>query len=289
MPSFFFTDSGYPAYLGARLASFYERAGRVQCLGNPPREGSVSIVGAVSPPGGDFSDPVTSATLGIVQVCKSESSFAANLNRSNRPLSHGGHVESQENKKLCFCTASLALNLRLPCENKAFYSPETQHGRRVIRVCSYLWNMYRRFYFRNGELIVSGRALDHILSCWSIYYDHPIENSFMVYKHVDSYFRELGSRDGAMLRALAFHQYGLSFDFRTRHHVAWVYCWFSSLLRKVFLRVLRFPPLLKNPTFLNSNSIWKVSPELVVCAKYICTLKLGAVFSWVSKVISRLL
>lgn len=61
-------DSGYPAYLGARLASFYERAGRVRCLGNPDREGSVSIVGAVSPPGGDFSDPVTSATLGIVQV-----------------------------------------------------------------------------------------------------------------------------------------------------------------------------------------------------------------------------
>ena len=67
---FSFTDSGYPAYLGARLASFYERAGRVQCLGNPQREGSVTIVGAVSPPGGDFSDPVTSATLGIVQVCK---------------------------------------------------------------------------------------------------------------------------------------------------------------------------------------------------------------------------
>lgn len=61
-------DSGYPAYLGARLASFYERAGRVKCIGNPGREGSVSIVGAVSPPGGDFSDPVTSATLGIVQV-----------------------------------------------------------------------------------------------------------------------------------------------------------------------------------------------------------------------------
>lgn len=68
-----FTDSGYPAYLGARLASFYERAGRVQCLGNPQREGSVTIVGAVSPPGGDFSDPVTSATLGIVQVCEKES------------------------------------------------------------------------------------------------------------------------------------------------------------------------------------------------------------------------
>ncbi|NWY99953.1 VATA ATPase, partial [Loxia curvirostra] len=61
-------DSGYPAYLGARLASFYERAGRARCLGSPEREGSVSIVGAVSPPGGDFSDPVTSATLGIVQV-----------------------------------------------------------------------------------------------------------------------------------------------------------------------------------------------------------------------------
>jgi len=61
-------DSGYPAYLGARLASFYERAGKVVCLGSPNRRGSVTIVGAVSPPGGDFSDPVTSATLGIVQV-----------------------------------------------------------------------------------------------------------------------------------------------------------------------------------------------------------------------------
>jgi V-type H+-transporting ATPase subunit A len=61
-------DSGYPAYLGARLASFYERAGSVKCLGSPEREGSVTIVGAVSPPGGDFSDPVTAATLSIVQV-----------------------------------------------------------------------------------------------------------------------------------------------------------------------------------------------------------------------------
>jgi len=61
-------DAGYPAYLGARLASFYERSGRVQCMGNPAREGSVTIVGAVSPPGGDFTDPVTSATLSIVQV-----------------------------------------------------------------------------------------------------------------------------------------------------------------------------------------------------------------------------
>ncbi|GMH34065.1 hypothetical protein BSKO_01899 [Bryopsis sp. KO-2023] len=61
-------DAGYPAYLGARLASFYERAGRVSCIGSPEREGSVTIVGAVSPPGGDFADPVTAATLGIVQV-----------------------------------------------------------------------------------------------------------------------------------------------------------------------------------------------------------------------------
>merc|ERR1719454_2863855 len=61
-------DAGYPAYLGARLAAFYERSGRVQCIGSPAREGSVTIVGAVSPPGGDFTDPVTSATLSIVQV-----------------------------------------------------------------------------------------------------------------------------------------------------------------------------------------------------------------------------
>lgn len=61
-------DSGYPAYLGAKLAQFYERAGRVTCLGSPNREGTVTIVGAVSPPGGDFSDPVTASTLNIVQV-----------------------------------------------------------------------------------------------------------------------------------------------------------------------------------------------------------------------------
>ncbi|KAF7531528.1 hypothetical protein G7Z17_g13722 [Cylindrodendrum hubeiense] len=61
-------DQGFPAYLGAKLASFYERAGKVKTLGSPERVGSVSIVGAVSPPGGDFSDPVTMSTLGIVQV-----------------------------------------------------------------------------------------------------------------------------------------------------------------------------------------------------------------------------
>ena len=61
-------DSGYPAYLGARLASFYERAGKVQCLGGPNRDGSVSIVGAVSPPGGDFSEPVTQNTLRVTKT-----------------------------------------------------------------------------------------------------------------------------------------------------------------------------------------------------------------------------
>jgi V-type H+-transporting ATPase subunit A len=61
-------DAGYPAYLGTRLAFFYERAGVVDCLGSPSREGSVTIVGAVSPPGGDFADPVTASTLSIVQV-----------------------------------------------------------------------------------------------------------------------------------------------------------------------------------------------------------------------------
>ena len=62
------SKNGFPAYLGARLASFYERAGHVVCTVNPSREGSVTVVGAVSPPGGDFSDPVTAQTLNIVQV-----------------------------------------------------------------------------------------------------------------------------------------------------------------------------------------------------------------------------
>ncbi|QLQ79900.1 hypothetical protein HG537_0C05480 [Torulaspora globosa] len=61
-------DQGFPAYLGAKLASFYERAGKAVALGSPDRTGSVSIVAAVSPAGGDFSDPVTTATLGITQV-----------------------------------------------------------------------------------------------------------------------------------------------------------------------------------------------------------------------------
>jgi len=61
-------EEGYPAYLGARIAAFYERAGRTRCLGNPEREGSLSIIGAVSPPGGDLSDSVVQATLHVVKV-----------------------------------------------------------------------------------------------------------------------------------------------------------------------------------------------------------------------------
>ena len=58
-------EEGYPAYLASRLAAFYERAGRVMCLGSDERNGSVTIVGAVSPPGGDFSEPITQNTLRI--------------------------------------------------------------------------------------------------------------------------------------------------------------------------------------------------------------------------------
>jgi len=61
-------EEGYPAYLGSRLAQFYERAGRVISLGTNHREGALSVIGAVSPPGGDISEPVSQATLRIVKV-----------------------------------------------------------------------------------------------------------------------------------------------------------------------------------------------------------------------------
>ena len=61
-------EEGYPAYLGSRLAQFYERAGRVIALGSEGREGALSAIGAVSPPGGDISEPVSQATLRIVKV-----------------------------------------------------------------------------------------------------------------------------------------------------------------------------------------------------------------------------
>ncbi|MGN1059336.1 MAG: V-type ATP synthase subunit A, partial [Clostridia bacterium] len=61
-------EEGYPAYLGSRLAQFYERAGKVSCCGSRETVGSISAVGAVSPPGGDISEPVSQATLRIVKV-----------------------------------------------------------------------------------------------------------------------------------------------------------------------------------------------------------------------------
>ena len=61
-------EEGYPAYLGSRLAQFYERAGHVVSLGKDNREGALSVIGAVSPPGGDISEPVSQATLRIVKV-----------------------------------------------------------------------------------------------------------------------------------------------------------------------------------------------------------------------------
>lgn len=61
-------DEGYPAYLGSRLADYYERAGKVECLGSDGRVGSITAIGAVSPPGGDISEPVSQSTLRIVKV-----------------------------------------------------------------------------------------------------------------------------------------------------------------------------------------------------------------------------
>jgi V/A-type H+-transporting ATPase subunit A len=61
-------EEGYPAYLSSRIAEFYERAGKVICLGSDSRQGALSVMGAVSPPGGDLSDPVVQATLRVVKV-----------------------------------------------------------------------------------------------------------------------------------------------------------------------------------------------------------------------------
>ncbi len=61
-------EEGYPAYLGTRIAEFYERAGKVECLGGQGRSGALTVVGAVSPAGGDLSDPVVQATLRVVKV-----------------------------------------------------------------------------------------------------------------------------------------------------------------------------------------------------------------------------
>ncbi|MBN2282956.1 MAG: V-type ATP synthase subunit A [Deltaproteobacteria bacterium] len=61
-------EEGFPTYLGSRLSSFYERSGRVECIGKPDRMGSATVIGSVSPPGADFSEPVTQATLRIIDA-----------------------------------------------------------------------------------------------------------------------------------------------------------------------------------------------------------------------------
>jgi V/A-type H+-transporting ATPase subunit A len=61
-------EEGYPAYLASRIASFYERVGYVDCIGKPERQGTMTVIGAVSPPGGDLSDPVVQSTLRVVKV-----------------------------------------------------------------------------------------------------------------------------------------------------------------------------------------------------------------------------
>jgi len=71
-------EEGFPTYLGSRLASFYERSGRVQCIGSPDRMGSVTVIGSVSPPGADFSEPVTQNTLRIIDALYSLDTALAN-------------------------------------------------------------------------------------------------------------------------------------------------------------------------------------------------------------------
>jgi V/A-type H+-transporting ATPase subunit A len=72
-------EEGFPSYMGSRLSSFYERAGMVECLGSPKREGSVTVAGAVSPPGADFSEPVTQNTLRIIDAL-----YALDVSLANR-------------------------------------------------------------------------------------------------------------------------------------------------------------------------------------------------------------
>ncbi len=92
-------ESGYPAYLGARLANFYERAGQVVALGSPYREGSINITAAVSPPGGDFSEPVTANTKRFVKTFWGLDPALANRKHFpsiNCQNSYSGYIEEIE-------------------------------------------------------------------------------------------------------------------------------------------------------------------------------------------------
>ena len=127
-------DSGYPAYLAARLASFYERAGKVKCLGSPERTGSVTIVGAVSPPGGDFSDPVTSATLSIVQV-----RLAPWI---SGPL---GRIPSYKKKQMQFCRFScVSVVSYVGCDISEFRSRVTERILDNLVLVPTYWSIARK-------------------------------------------------------------------------------------------------------------------------------------------------
>jgi V/A-type H+-transporting ATPase subunit A len=90
-------EEAYPAYLASRLAEFYERAGRVICLGSDKRQGALSVIGAVSPPGGDLSDPVVQSTLKVVKVFWALDDRLANMRHFpaiNWLLSYSLYVEN---------------------------------------------------------------------------------------------------------------------------------------------------------------------------------------------------
>ncbi len=90
-------EEGYPAYLASRIAEFYERAGKVICLASSKREGALSVIGAVSPPGGDLSDPVVQATLKVVKVFWALDDRLANMRHFpaiNWLLSYSLYVEN---------------------------------------------------------------------------------------------------------------------------------------------------------------------------------------------------
>jgi V/A-type H+-transporting ATPase subunit A len=90
-------EEGYPSYLASRLAEFYERAGRVSILGTPERTGSITLVGAVSPAGGDFTEPVTSQTIRFVRTFWSldaRLAYSRHYPSINWMTSYSGYVES---------------------------------------------------------------------------------------------------------------------------------------------------------------------------------------------------
>ncbi len=92
-------EEGYPAYLGSRLAQFYERAGRVLTLGSQEREGALSVIGAVSPPGGDISEPVSQATMRIVKVfwaLDSDLAYARHFPAINWLTSYSLYLDTME-------------------------------------------------------------------------------------------------------------------------------------------------------------------------------------------------